>query len=126
MRGRNGCQALSADGALAWCAERVIPGKGFCRAHLEANHKHRELVQANDLLALEPAERVARLVAFVLACPDDGPKPWQDGDPRCHCTHCEGCGRLYRTEDIQMHRDVCVIGLVVRGTRAQRFEATGG
>jgi hypothetical protein len=34
-------------------------------------------------------------------------KPWKDGDPRCHCTHCDWCKLLFRTEDIAEHRKEC-------------------
>lgn len=47
------------------------------------------------------------LIAALAALPVDGPRPWRDGDPRCHCTHCDGCGRLFRTEDIAAHRSRC-------------------
>src|SRR6185369_2251337 len=32
-----------------------------------------------------------------------GPKPWEQGDERCHCSHCRYCGRLFRTVDIDAH-----------------------
>lgn len=67
-----------------------------------------------------PGERgeptAADLVTYLQARPgvivemfggDAGPPPWQDGDPRCHCTHCEACGRLYPTDYIRQHRDAC-------------------
>lgn len=51
-----------------------------------------------------PADIAAHLLAT-----EAGPKPWRDGDERCHCTHCDWCGRLYRTADIWRHREVCPV-----------------
>lgn len=59
--------------------------------------------------------RAALIVALVHGSPDEGPPPWRDGCSPCHCTHCEGCGRLYRSTEIAEHRDACLIRLVVRG-----------
>lgn len=36
-----------------------------------------------------------------------GPQRWKDGDERCHCTHCEACGVMFRTVDIPAHRLEC-------------------
>ena len=30
-------------------------------------------------------------------------KPWRDGDPRCHCTHCQCCGWLFPSVEIEQH-----------------------
>lgn len=39
----------------------------------------------------------------------DNPRPWRDGDPRVHCTHCNACHDLYPTADIARHREVCPV-----------------
>lgn len=35
-------------------------------------------------------------------------KPWKDGDARCHCSHCPGCGDIFPTSAIGMHQPACV------------------
>jgi hypothetical protein len=63
-----------------------------------------------------PAEEAWPLLVAMVKARDAGPRPWRDGDPRCHCTHCDSCWRLYRTEDINAHRNVCPMRLLqVRG-----------
>jgi hypothetical protein len=36
--------------------------------------------------------------------------PWKDGDARCHCTHCDCCGFLFRTEDLGQHQREAHLG----------------
>lgn len=47
-------------------------------------------------------------IEAILARAAKSPRPWTDGDERCHCTHCGACGHLFRTADIHSHRDVCL------------------
>lgn len=28
---------------------------------------------------------------------------WRSGDPPTHCTHCEDCGLLFRTQEVKAH-----------------------
>ena len=35
---------------------------------------------------------------------------WRDGDARCHCTHCDACGLLFRTEDLATHQRQAHLG----------------
>jgi hypothetical protein len=39
-------------------------------------------------------------------------QPWRDDDARCHCTHCDLCGELYRTLDIDVHERECQAALL--------------
>ncbi len=38
---------------------------------------------------------------------DPAGRPWQDGDERCHCTHCMICDSIYPTSTITQHREWC-------------------
>lgn len=49
-------------------------------------------------------------------------KPWRDGDGRCHCTHCDLCGDLYRTSDISKHEIECQAALLLVLDRASAPE----
>lgn len=69
------------------------------------------------VVALPPDERLSQLRAIITACSPGEPRPWRDGDERCHCTHCNGCGRLYRSADIEAHRDVCLIRQLAQRVR---------
>ncbi len=71
------------------------------------------IATSDDIVAhiaeLPPDERLSQLRAIIKACSPREPKPWSDGDPRCHCTHCDSCWRMYRTVDIDAHRLGCVL-----------------
>ena len=64
---------------------------------------------AAHVALLPEGEQIALLVALVKPLTAKGPAPWRDGDKRCHCTHCDYCGRLFRSAEIGAHRDVCVV-----------------
>jgi hypothetical protein len=76
------------------------------------------------VVALPAEEARALLVALLRARPDEGPKPWKDGDPRGHCSHCSSCARLYRTKDIDAHQDVCTLRLLQQAVRAASLGVT--
>ncbi len=50
--------------------------------------------------------------AAIAALPGKTLQPWKDGDERCHCTHCDLCGELYRTVDIGTHETECQAALM--------------
>ncbi len=48
---------------------------------------------------------------------------WKDGDKPCHCTHCDLCGVLYRTDDIGTHEAECQAALLAVIVRARDVAA---
>lgn len=50
--------------------------------------------------------------AAIAALPGKTVQPWRSGEKPCHCTHCDLCGDLYRTEDIGKHIDECQAALI--------------
>lgn len=64
--------------------------------------------------------------AAIAALPGKTVARWKDGDPGCHCTHCDLCGELYRTEDIGAHEGECQAALIVALDRSRAVDALDG
>lgn len=50
--------------------------------------------------------------AAIAALPGKTILPWRDGDERCHCSHCELCGDLFRTSEYTQHTAECRAALL--------------
>jgi hypothetical protein len=114
---RRPCTPCDGDGTVADDRNDLLDVCGECDGHGVTYRTPTPADLVAHVARMRDTEAVALVVALVRALPDKGPKPWQDGDARCHCTHCRWCGRLHRTEDYGAHRSTCVLGLVVEGVR---------
>lgn len=88
------------------------------RAHLDAARGRRSGPAPRRVRTFLDGPTTVQDIAAHLLANENGPKPWRDGDERCHCSHCSACGRLYRTADIARHREICPVVGVALAMRA--------
>lgn len=67
-----------------------------------------------DAFGRLPHEDAVLVLRGLIRARETGPRPWEDGDERCHCTPCEGCGKLYGV----IYADPNIILTAPKGARA--------